>query len=215
MVEPQITIVKILADLNLAVRYGIAICKYEILAGFNLAIAKVDHQTAKFDTYCGFFPLSSESMDCKHTRCVYWNTVQFHPLQIVGFTIWSDFPITIINMPMFSLSLHRFMSRWCWYSVCLYPHTAHSLFLWPGPVWYDIQQHHYPSEAGLSHVSFSTDISVCFYCAGKGMPGTCTCTCTLYCFHSNNYDFNFCMLSLVTLRYTVHYEWSQNANFLC
>ena len=68
MVEPQITIVKILADLNLAVRYGIAICKYEILVGFNLAIAKVDHQTAKFDTYCGFFPLSSESMDCKHTR---------------------------------------------------------------------------------------------------------------------------------------------------
>ena len=26
--------------------------------------------------------------------------------------------------------------------------------------------------------------------------------------------FNFGVLSLVTLRYTVHYEWSQNANFL-
>ena len=26
--------------------------------------------------------------------------------------------------------------------------------------------------------------------------------------------FNFGVLSLVTLRYAVHYEWSQNANFL-
>ena len=49
---PNITaIAKIL---NLAVRYRIAtcilLCKYEILAHFNLAVAKVDRQTAKFNS---------------------------------------------------------------------------------------------------------------------------------------------------------------------
>ena len=54
-VGPQIAIVKRLADLNLAVRYGIAIriitCKYEILADFNLAVARQTAKTAKFSGY--------------------------------------------------------------------------------------------------------------------------------------------------------------------
>ena len=40
-VEPQIAITRILANLNLAVQYGIAvriICEKEILADFNLAV---------------------------------------------------------------------------------------------------------------------------------------------------------------------------------
>ena len=40
-VESKIAIARILADLNLVVRYGIAIriiCKHEILADFNLAV---------------------------------------------------------------------------------------------------------------------------------------------------------------------------------
>ena len=47
-------IAKILADFNLAVQYGIAVCiyaEYEILVDFNLAVAKVDHQTTKFSSY--------------------------------------------------------------------------------------------------------------------------------------------------------------------
>ena len=41
MVKPKIAIGRILADLNLAVRYGIAIriiCEQEILADFNLVV---------------------------------------------------------------------------------------------------------------------------------------------------------------------------------
>ena len=55
-VGPKIAIAKILADLNLAVRYGIAICtciyvSNKILADFNLAVAKMDRQTAKISGY--------------------------------------------------------------------------------------------------------------------------------------------------------------------
>ena len=66
-VGPQIAIAKILADLNLAVRYGIAtciICKYEILAHFNLAVAKVDHQTAKFNSQPNFPAIRYEAGSC-------------------------------------------------------------------------------------------------------------------------------------------------------
>ena len=38
VVEPQIAITRILVDLNLAVRYGIAIRIYDILADFSLAV---------------------------------------------------------------------------------------------------------------------------------------------------------------------------------
>ena len=42
-VEPKVTIATVLADFNLTVWYGIMhhmyICKYEILADFNLAVA--------------------------------------------------------------------------------------------------------------------------------------------------------------------------------
>ena len=56
MVGSQMAIAKALADFNLAVRYRIAIRiiiigEQEILANFNLAVVKLDRQTAKFSGY--------------------------------------------------------------------------------------------------------------------------------------------------------------------
>ena len=47
-IKPKIAITRILSDLNLAVRYGIAICIYASrkFGGYN-----IDHQTAKFSGY--------------------------------------------------------------------------------------------------------------------------------------------------------------------
>ena len=49
----QITIAKILADLNLVVQYRITIHNimqvYEILADFNLAVAMIDYQITNFN----------------------------------------------------------------------------------------------------------------------------------------------------------------------
>ena len=44
-VEPKMAIARILADLNLAVRYGIAICIYMRVGNFGGY--NIDHQTAK------------------------------------------------------------------------------------------------------------------------------------------------------------------------
>ena len=56
-VEPKTAIKRILADLNLAVRYGIAIRIYasrKFLADFNLAVVIIDRQTAKFNSLPNF-----------------------------------------------------------------------------------------------------------------------------------------------------------------
>ena len=50
-VEPKIAISRMLADLNLAVRYGIAmriICEQEIMTDFNLAVYNIDRQPPNF-----------------------------------------------------------------------------------------------------------------------------------------------------------------------
>ena len=52
MVGPQIAIAKILAELNLTYIY-----KYEILADFNLAVAKRDCQTTKFNSLPNFLAI--------------------------------------------------------------------------------------------------------------------------------------------------------------
>ena len=52
-VEPKIAIERILADLNLAVRYGIAMRIYasrKFWRIFNLAVVIIDRQTAKFNS---------------------------------------------------------------------------------------------------------------------------------------------------------------------
>ena len=49
VIGPQITITKILADLNFVRdRHMYYICKYEILADFKLIVSKIDCQAAKF-----------------------------------------------------------------------------------------------------------------------------------------------------------------------
>ena len=49
-VEPKIAIERILADLNLAVRYGIAIRIHASRKFWNLAVVIIDRQTAKFNS---------------------------------------------------------------------------------------------------------------------------------------------------------------------
>ena len=53
-VEPKITIARILADLNLAVRYGIAI---RIYASRKFGGCNIDHQTAKFNSLPNFLAI--------------------------------------------------------------------------------------------------------------------------------------------------------------
>ena len=53
-VGPQITIAKIFKFDGSVWDCHMYICKYEILAHYNLAVAKADHQTAKFNSLPSF-----------------------------------------------------------------------------------------------------------------------------------------------------------------
>ena len=82
MVEPKIAIATVLADLIWQFGKGLPYVYYASMKYwriFNLAVAKVDHQTTKFNSPPNFLAIRYSILhDCPMTFAEYWRLLYFH-----------------------------------------------------------------------------------------------------------------------------------------